>query len=535
MSEPAPLHELLARVVAPVAAPPPAAWRFPLGTMQALNQRLAERPSLNFVNATLRGIGQVIFANNPVSGLIILVAMFVQSPWLGLMSLVGVISATAMAMAMRLAPDAIQNGVFGLNGLLVGAAMGFAGRAGNGPWNPVWIAAAVLLSALATVVMHTLGTWFVTRLKAAPLGVAFNAVMLVFFLVVVFVPQTLFDLGPSPAPFPAESIDGLRLARSLPAGLGQVFFSDGVIPLLLIVVAVGICTPIGLVVALLGCAISLVAGLSLGARPGEMYLGLWGYNAVLSATAIGGVFYAPNWRSITLGSICAFLASAGSIVLARWLAPLPVLSIPFTIVTVGCFWVVRRTIPSLVPVALHAVASPEEHRQRHAVASEVISQFRRALTAASRHEQRVSLFDQAPSVEKHELRRVFDAIDHDHSGELSPAEIEGHLASAGISGAELALMLECLDVDRDGLISFEEFGELLLRHRRLMSRYDQFFTYFMPIDADGDDVISIDEMNNAMRSVGERPLSSAETEQLQRRAQGQPLTWDRFIQVLLLT
>jgi urea transporter len=107
--------------------------------MQGLNQQLAARPWLNFVNATLRGVGQVIFANNPVTGLIILVAMFIQAPWLGLMSLCGVAAATLTAMALRLSHDMTQNGVFGLNGLLIGAAMGFTGRAGNGPWNPTWI------------------------------------------------------------------------------------------------------------------------------------------------------------------------------------------------------------------------------------------------------------------------------------------------------------------------------------------------------------------------------------------------------------
>jgi urea transporter len=138
----------------------------PLGTMQWLNQRLASRPGLDFINAILRGIGQVIFANNPVSGALLLAAMMIQAPWLGVMTLAGVIAATLTAKLMRLSPAAIQNGVFGLSGMLIGAALGFAGRSGNGPWNPMWIAAAVLLSTPATVVMHAIGTWFATRLKA---------------------------------------------------------------------------------------------------------------------------------------------------------------------------------------------------------------------------------------------------------------------------------------------------------------------------------------------------------------------------------
>jgi len=61
--------------------------------MQHLNQRLANQPLLDFFNATLRGIGQVIFVNNPVSGLLILIAIFIQSPRLGTMSLLGTAAA----------------------------------------------------------------------------------------------------------------------------------------------------------------------------------------------------------------------------------------------------------------------------------------------------------------------------------------------------------------------------------------------------------------------------------------------------------
>lgn len=68
-----------------------------------------------------------------------------------------------------------------------------------------------------------------------------------------------------------------------------------------------------------------------------------------------------------------------------------------------------------------------------------------------------------------------------------------------------------------------------------MSRYAEFVTYLRPIDSDGDDVISLREMDAAMRSVGEPPLSRAEIEVLQRRTGRRPLTWERFIEVLLLT
>jgi urea transporter/Ca2+-binding EF-hand superfamily protein len=465
--------------------------------------------------------------------------MFIQSPWLGGMSLVGTASATLMAIALKANRGAIQNGIFGLNGMLVGAAMAFFGAFGNGAWNPVWAIAAIILSALTAVVMETVGTWFATRFRVAPLGIPFNGVMLTFLLLLAFVPQPFFDLGPPPPPFPAGAIDGFRLVQSLPISLAQVFFSDKLVSVVLVVLGVAICTPIGAVVGLLGCAMYLLAGLLLRAKPDELYTGLWGYNAALTATAIGGVFYTPNRLSISIGLICAFLASIASILLAPLfsLLKLPVLSVPFAIVTIGCFLILQRSLPSLVPVVLHTVASPEEHRQRFKVAKGTIASFRQQLRAALQGQQRKILFEQATPAIKGDLRYIFDAIDRDRSGFLSTQELATHLHQAGkvLSEGELTYLFKCMDRDGSGAIDFEEFGELMLRHRRLMSRYTEFVTYFLPIDVDADDAISMKEMNTALASLREPPLSKDEIKFLQKQTGGQPLTWNRFIEVLLLT
>ncbi|WP_445243825.1 urea transporter [Microcoleus sp. MON1_C5] len=425
-----------------------------------------------------------------------------------------------------------------MNGMLVGAAMAFFGAFGNGAWNPVWAIAAMILSALTAVVMETVGTWFATRFRVAPLGIPFNGVMLPFLLRLAFVPQPFFDLGPPPPPFPAGAIDGFRLVQSLPIGLAQVFFSDKLVSVVLVVVGIAICTPIGAVVGLLGCAMYLLAGLLLGAKPDELYTGLWGYNAALTATAIGGVFYTPNRLSISIGLICAFLASIASILLAPLfsLLKLPVLSVPFALVTIGCF-LILQPLPSLVPVVLHTVASPEEHRQRFRAAKETIASFRQQLRAALQGQQRNILFEQATPAIKGDLRYIFDAIDRDRSGFLSTQELATHLHQAGkvLSEGELTYLFKCMDKDGSGAIDFEEFGELMLRHQRLMSRYTEFVTYFLPIDVDADDAISMKEMNTALASLREPPLSKDEITFLQEHTGGQPLTWNRFIEVLLLT
>jgi solute carrier family 14 (urea transporter) len=540
-NEPLPLHELISSILSPETGLSDRSWEIPaLGTMQWLNQQLANQPVLDFCNASLRGVGQTIFVNNPVSGLLIIVAIFIQSPWLGTMSLLGTAAANLMAIALKVDLGTIQNGIFGFHGLLVGATLAFFPLlGGQGVWNPSWIIAAIVLSALSTVVLNTVGTWFATRFRVTPLNMAVHVVLYAFLILIAVVPQPFFNLGSPPPIAPPVPLDVWRLAQSLPVSFGQVFFVDNLISILLVSIAVVISTPIGAMVGLLGCAMYLLAGLLLGTRPDQLYSGFLGYNAVLTAMAIGGIFYAPNIISISLGAACAFLASIASLLLAPVFSvvQLPILAMPFAIVTIGCFLIVQRSLPSLVPVSLYTIATPEEHRQRFLVARDIITRFRKQLTAALQGERHNVLFEQASPEIKGNLRYIFDAIDRDRSGELSTQELANHLQSAGkaFSERELTYLFKSIDRDGSGEIDFEEFGELMLRHRRLMSKYTEFVTYFLPLDADEDESISIKEMNIALSSVGELPLSTDEIAFLRDRTEGQPLTWNRFIEVLLVT
>ena len=92
-----------------------------------------------------------------------------------------------------------------------------------------------------------------------------------------------------------------------------------------------------------------------------------------------------------------------------------------------------------------------------------------------------------------------------------------------------------MDRHNSGTIDFKDFGELILRHQRLMTEHDAFMTYFVPIYAKRNDLLSIKEMNLAMKSVSEPPLTREEIDFLQQRTTHQSFTWNQFIELLLLT
>uniref|UniRef100_A0A8C5S8R3 Urea transporter n=1 Tax=Laticauda laticaudata TaxID=8630 RepID=A0A8C5S8R3_LATLA len=85
---------------------------------------LSEKPvALQFIDWLLRGISQVMFVNNPLSGIILLIGFLVQSPWLTLMCCTGVIVSTLTAVILSQERSAIAAGLHGYNGVLVGMLM----------------------------------------------------------------------------------------------------------------------------------------------------------------------------------------------------------------------------------------------------------------------------------------------------------------------------------------------------------------------------------------------------------------------------
>ena len=67
-----------------------------------------------------------------------------------------------------------------------------------------------------------------------------------------------------------------------------------------------------------------------------------------------------------------------------------------------------------------------------------------------------------------------------------------------------------------------------------MSRLDEFATYFIPIDKDGNGVLEPEEMNVVLASVDEPPLSTDEVTFLQEKIGGKDLTWEQFLELLLV-
>ncbi|MGE4606733.1 MAG: urea transporter [Myxococcota bacterium] len=491
-----------------------------------------------FLFSNLRGAGQVLFANNPIAGLLILIALWIQSGWLLVMALLGLVASTLTSQLMGLDETARRNGLYGYNGLLIGAALATFGVVSGAPLQQLgWCLITLASAALSTGLIAAIAPGWNRRLAAPLLTLPFIVVTYVAIAMLQNTPQELLAFSLTSSVDPQEVVGWSELAIANLSGFGEIFLADEPLPGLLILIALLLDSPTGAAIGLLGAATGTYIAIALGAAPHAIGSGLWGYNAILTAVALGGTFFAPNKRSLFLALGSAVL----TVLLAAWLgplvAPMPILTLPFVVVTLAVYLVQRHTLPSLVPVSMQALASPEEHRLRYRAAQRVLTQFRRQVAVAVAGGSRFQLLERSTTKERDDLKQIFNGLDQNSNGRLSYGEVLEVLqnTSPKPSTDEIQTLFRSLDLDANGAVEFDEFAELVLRHRCFVADADDFLTYLQPTDTDGDGMLSLKELNRTLVSVGLDALNSTELQVIERRMGTQPMTWGGFVRLLLVT
>jgi len=294
-----------------------------------------------FVDINLRGAGQVIFQNNPLTGLFFLAAIV----WgaiaggqidIGIGAIVALVIATVTAMLLDSDEESLNQGLFGFNGVLVGAAVPTFLADNPAMWFILLVGAAV-----STVVMlavsNVMKTWTTPALT-------FPFVLTTWFLVLgaySFGHLPIVSMGPPilpHAPGAAEVESGLNILDLLMAwlkGPAQVFLINNAVSGVLVLIGLLVSSPWASALAAVGAAVAVVVSLALGASLDDISAGLYGFSPVLTAVGLGCVFYAPSPRVLAyalLGTVFTVVVQGA---MDAALAPIgiPTFTAPFVFVT----------------------------------------------------------------------------------------------------------------------------------------------------------------------------------------------------------
>lgn len=330
------------------------------------------------VNGALRGMGQVGFANNPLSGLCCLIGACWGTSWtfVGL-TVLGSFVGLATALIMSLSRGQFTNGIYGYNCVLVGeaAAVFFDTSTSERAWAVAGLV--VLGAAFSTVLVESLGTALVKNFGSPPFTMPFVSATLAILMCAAGTPSDSLVLLTGPARLNLAGAAGNETAEAAAAaaaswndfgavdaieavvmGVGQVWFSSTWQGSLLCVLGMAVCSRVIAGAQLVGSAVGALTGYFVGAPAGDVVFGLWGFSPALTATVTGGMFFVLTRRAVgvtLLGAALTAILNGGVSMMLRVIA-MPAMTLPFNIAAV-LFMILNQG----VPVRLATLTYPEEH------------------------------------------------------------------------------------------------------------------------------------------------------------------------------
>uniref|UniRef100_A0A3Q3W1P1 Urea transporter n=1 Tax=Mola mola TaxID=94237 RepID=A0A3Q3W1P1_MOLML len=250
----------------------------------------------------MRGVAQVMFINNPLSGLLITAGFFLQNLRWCVSHLIVFCTLLIYQIHLR---DAISADLQGYNGTLVGVLTAVFSAKGSWYW---WL----LLRNVFTTMLCALSS-VASRWDLPIFTLPFN-ILACLHVAATGVNHPYFpEVQCSPA-IQTRKHTQCRLEINLfilhfQVEIHQVYGCDspwtgGLILLALLLSSPTMCFP-----AVLGSTAGVLSGLALAAPRKDIYSGLWGYNSTLSCIAIGGVFYVITWPTLLLAIICALFCA----------------------------------------------------------------------------------------------------------------------------------------------------------------------------------------------------------------------------------
>ncbi|GIK21834.1 MAG TPA: urea transporter [Ignavibacteriaceae bacterium] len=229
---------------------------------------------LPFIDQTLKGIGQIMLQENRWTGLLFIIGLFIGSWQYAAAAILAAAAGTAAAKLLKYNQQEIDAGLYGFSPALVGVVLVFL-------FDDILIIWFLVIAGgiLAAMIQH----FFISK-KIPAYTFPFILVAWAF----IFLIRQYTEIPPSELlqiKFEPKQLDVFLAPTN---GFGEVIFQASVLSGVIFFIAVFINSPVaalyGLAASLLGAVLSVVNGQPLE----QINLGLFGFNAVLTAIVFAG-------------------------------------------------------------------------------------------------------------------------------------------------------------------------------------------------------------------------------------------------------
>ncbi|QOZ08010.1 urea transporter [Bradyrhizobium sp. CCBAU 51765] len=317
---------------------------------------------LRFLDINLRSIGQVMFQNNPLTGMLFLAAISWASyasgaPRVAIAGIVAVVAANLTAELLHVDTDSLHAGLYGFNGILVGLALATF----LAPGLLLWVY--VILGAVVSVVVM-LGT--TNAVKPWGGALTFPFVLTTWLLLLATYGFSGLAGAALPTgrvvtvfqPYQGSPLQLIDLVQGVFLSISQVFLKASSIAALLLFAGLVVSSLAAAGFALGGAILAVLTAHLFGAESDLITGGLLGFSPVLTAIALGTVFYQPSWRVVVYTALGTMFTVIVQSALNVALSPfaIPALTAPFVLVT----WLFLLPRQRLEPVSavVHDVEKP---------------------------------------------------------------------------------------------------------------------------------------------------------------------------------
>jgi urea transporter len=237
--------------------------------------------ALFILDVTLRGVGQVVFCNNPITGLVIMIALASAHVPIAAFGFIGVLASTIFGHLVLSEPPHTQvsKGLFGYNGLLVGLAMAtFANEL-----NPMLVLPVLSISILSAILFVAISKWLQVY-NVSALTLPFNVACLVWFSFTIqsYLHNTTIEPSPT-APLPSPSAADSHHTEAIyakwwmifPRGVAQIFLCSSYKAGIGMIVGIALCSPTSAAMCMYGSVVGSCVAIGLGVDDSQVEKGLY--------------------------------------------------------------------------------------------------------------------------------------------------------------------------------------------------------------------------------------------------------------------